>query len=446
MDIFMVVLEVIVVLLAIFMGARLGGIALGAMGGVGLFVLTFIFHLKPASPPIDVILIIAAVITAAGAMQTAGGLDYLVGVAEKILRKHPSRITYLGPVVTWVFTFLAGTGHVAYSVMPVIAEVSREAGVRPERPMSIAAIASQQAITCSPVSAATAAMIGILASPSIVGLGYNLGLIEIIAICVPATFIGCMVAAFVMNHIGKELKDDPEYLRRVKEGLIPAQSTTQVERKYEPFARRSVGIFLLGAVGVVSVGLIRKFVPQILPEGMSTPQAIEIVMLTVAGLIIIFCKVNVSKVMGGNVFQAGMMAVIGIFGIAWMGDTFFAAHKTALIANLSGIASSAPWIFAIALFFLSVLLYSQAATTSALMPVGVTLGIPAPFLIAMFPSVNGYFFIPNYPTIVAAIGFDRTGTTGIGRFVLNHSFMLPGLIATICAVSVGFAISLLFLL
>lgn len=438
-------LELVVVLLAIFMGARLGGIALGAMGGAGLFVLTFIFHLEPASPPIDVILIIAAVITAAGAMQTAGGLDYLVGVAEKILRKNPSRITYLGPIVTWVFTFLAGTGHVAYSVMPVIAEVSREAGVRPERPMSISAIASQQAITCSPVSAATAAMIGILASPSIVAAGYNLGLVEIMAICIPATFLGCMIAAFVMNHVGKELKDDPDYLKRVADGDIPPMTAVKTERVYEPFAKRSVVIFLLGAVGVVSVGLLRKYIPQVLPPNMSTPQAIEIVMLTIAGMIIIFCKVNVNKIMGGNVFQAGMMAVVGIFGIAWLGDTFFNAHKAFLTSGLSEIVQNAPWVFAIALFFLSVLLYSQAATTRALMPLGVTLGIPAPFLIAMFPSVNGYFFIPNYPTIVAAIGFDRTGTTKIGKFVLNHSFMLPGIVATVSAVTIGFGIAMIFL-
>lgn len=335
-------LELAVVLAAIFFGARYGGIALGAMGGAGLFVLTFIFHLPPASPPVDVILIIAAVITAAGAMQTAGGLDYLVGIAEKALRKHPSRITYFGPAVTWLFTFLAGTGHVAYSVMPVIAEVSREAGIRPERPMSISAIASQQAITCSPVSAATAAMIGsgVLGSDIVKNAGYSLGLVEILIICVPATFIGCMIAAFVMNHVGKELKEDPEYQKRVAEGLIPPVSETPRERVYEPYAKRSVIIFLLGALGVVVVGLMIKMFPSILPHNMSIAQAIEVVMLTVSAFIIVFCKINVGKVMGGNVFQAGMMAVVGIFGIAWMGNTFFAAHSAFLQTWLSGIVQT----------------------------------------------------------------------------------------------------------
>lgn len=533
-----------VVMATIFIGARLGGIGLGVMGGLGLAVLVFVFNLQPTSPPIDVILMIAAVVTAAGVLQAAGGLDYLVGLAEKILRSNPDRITFLAPVVTYFFTLFAGTGHVAYSVLPVIAEVARETGVRPERPMSIAVIASQQAITASPIAAATVALLGLLGGAS-AKFGFNVELIDILKVCIPSTLIGVLIAAFVSNRLGKDLDKDPEYLQRLKDGLVTAPHQAGDAEKRPSLentpatAKYAVSLFLLGAVLVVlfgsfpqmrpewSVGsdmklshivvkneseatnaLLQlksggtfadvarlcsvdataalggdlgwqakgKMLPEIekacaklkkpgdlsdvvktafgyhivkfddkrpskIKEKMGMPHVIEIVMLAIASLMLLICRAKVARVAEGSVFIAGVQAVIAIFGIAWMGDTFFQGNMDFLSGSIKSMVTQAPWLFAFALFALSVLLYSQAATVRALMPLGISLGIPAPFLVAMFPAVNGYFFIPNYPTVVAAINFDRTGTTGIGRYVLNHSFMIPGLVATFSSIGIGFLLA-----
>ncbi|WP_339059984.1 anaerobic C4-dicarboxylate transporter [Tepidibacillus marianensis] len=431
----MIWLEFFVVLLAIIIGAKLGGVGLGVMGGVGLAVLTFVFHLQPTSPPIDVMLMIVAVVTAAGALQAAGGLDYLVSLAEKMLRKNPQRITFFGPIVTYLFTLFAGTGHVAYSVLPVIAEVSRETGVRPERPMSISVIASQQAITASPISAATVALLGLTASS-------HIQLIDILKVSIPATFIGVIIAAFFASKMGKDLDKDPEYLARLNAGMIPTKKTSTIHAEVPKTAKISVVLFLIGALLVVLFGTFPALRPSWQIDGQSTqlgmPIAIEIVMLTIAALIVLINKVNVEEITKGNVFLAGIQAVIAIFGIAWMGDTFFQGNMDTLSGSIKELVTTAPWLFAVALFILSIFLYSQAATVRALMPLGISLGIPAAFLIAMFPAVNGYFFIPNYGTVVAAINFDTTKTTRIGKYILNHSFMIPGLIATISSVAIGF--------
>lgn len=430
-----------ILLACIFIGARLGGIGLGVMGGVGLAILTFGFGLEPTSAPIDVMLMILAVITAAGALQASGGMEYLVYLAEKALRKNPKYITFIAPMVTYIFTFCAGTGHVAYSVLPVIAEVSRESGVRPERPMSIAVIASQQAITASPISAATVALLALLTD-------FQITLLDILIICIPSTFIGCMIAAFVVSRLGKELPNDPIYLKRLEEGLAPIKKD---KKAYEATAasKISVSLFLLAALLVVFLGTFENLRPSWIVEGvdtrMSMPVAIEIVMLTIAALIIIFCKPKMDEIVSGSVFKAGATAVVAIFGIAWMGDTFFKGNAEFINDSIAGLVTAAPWLFAIALFALSILLYSQAATVRTLMPLGITLGINPALLIAMFPAVNGYFFIPNYPTVVAAINFDRTGTTRIGKYILNHSFMVPGLVATISAIGVGILLSSILL-
>lgn len=434
-------IQFLIVLACIFVGARLGGVGLGVMGGVGLAILVFGFGLQPTSAPIDVMLMILAVVTAAGALQAAGGMEYLVFLAEKALRKHPKWITFIAPMVTYIFTFCAGTGHVAYSVLPVIAEVARESGVRPERPMSIAVIASQQAITASPISAATVALLALLGD-------FNINLLQIMLICIPSTFIACMIAAFVASKKGKELNMDPEYLKRLEAGLAPIKKDKKAFTP-TPGAKLSVVLFLIAAVLVVLLGSFEELRPGWEIEGvftrMTMPGAIEIVMLTISALMIIFCKPNVDEIVSGSVFKAGATAVVAIFGIAWMGDTFFQGNMELISGSISDLVTSAPWLFAIALFALSILLYSQAATVRTLMPLGITLGINPALLIAMFPAVNGYFFIPNYPTVVAAINFDRTGTTGIGKYILNHSFMIPGLIATVGAVAIGILLSMVVL-
>lgn len=427
-------LQLLFVLLAIIVGARVGGIGLGVFGGLGLAVLTFVFGLEPTTPPIDVMLMIVAVIAAAGCMQAAGGLDLMVKWAEEILRRHPQRITLLSPLVTYLFTFFAGTGHVAYSVLPVIAEVARETGIRPERPMGIAVIASQQAITASPISAATVALLSMLA-------GYDITLFDILKISIPCTLVGVLVGALYSMRVGKELKDDPVYQARLKSGELSGANYCTAEVANPGKALTSVLLFLGATVGIVLFGSIDSLRPSFqTSEGvvvMQMAHIIEVLMLSVAALILLLTGTSGMKAAKSSVFNAGMQAVVAIFGIAWMGDTFISGNIAVIKENIFGLVTDMPWLFGIALFVMSILLFSQAATIRALLPLGMALGISPYMLIALFPAVNGYFFIPNYPTVVAAINFDTTGTTRIGKYVLNHSFMMPGLISTIVAVGLG---------
>ncbi len=425
------ILQLIFVFVAIVVGARLGGIGLGVTGGLGLAVLTFVFGLEPTSPPIDVMLMIAAVIAAASCMQAAGGLDYLVRLAERMLRRHPAHITLLAPIVTYTFTFLAGTGHVAYSVLPVIAEVARETRIRPERPLGIAVIASQQAITASPISAATVALLAMLS-------GSGITLFDILKICIPATLTGVLAGALFSLKKGKELDEDPEYLHRLAERQLE-QPTDEIGAATHPSgkARLSVLFFLIATLLIVCFGSFPSLRPTFGDTTLGMPILIEILMLSTAALILLLTHTGGNKAAQGSIFTAGMQAVIAIFGIAWMGDTFINGNLTELTASIQGTVTQWPWLFGLALFIMSILLYSQAATVRAVMPLGIALGLSPMLLIALFPAVNGYFFIPNYPTMVAAINFDRTGTTHIGKWVLNHSFMMPGLVSTITALAMG---------
>ncbi len=430
-------IQLLFVLVCIIVGARIGGVGLGVMGGLGVAILTFFFGLQPTTPPIDVMLMIAAVISAAGAMQAAGGLDFLVKLAEKILRKHPQYVTILAPLVTYSFTFLAGTGHVAYSVLPVIAEVARETKIRPERPLGIAVIASQQAITASPISAATVALLGLLA-------GFDITLFDILKITIPATLIGVLVGAFASMKVGKELVDDPEYQKRLKSGELDNHSVEINDIKNLFNAKLSVILFIAATILIVLFGSIEGMRPTFNGNTLAMPALIEILMLSTAAIILLVTKTSGAKAAQGSVFSAGMQAVIAIFGVAWMGDTFINGNITQLTSSIEGIVTDMPWLFGLALFVMSILLYSQAATVRAIMPLGIALGLNPMLLIALFPAVNGYFFIPNYPTVVAAINFDRTGTTKIGKYILNHSFMMPGLVATIVAILMGLILIQIF--
>ena len=430
-------IQFLFVLVAIIVGARLGGIGLGVMGGIGLAILTFIFGLQPTMPPIDVMLMIAAVISAAACMQAAGGLDYMVKIAERILRRNPAHITILAPLVTYTFTFIAGTGHIAYSLLPVIAEVATETKIRPERPLGIAVIASQQGITASPISAATVALLGMLA-------GFGINLFDILKICIPATIIGVLAGALYSMRVGKELVNDPEYIKRLKAGLIDEKHSELTNVSNLTKARISVIIFILSTLMIVLFGSIPSLRPSFDGTAIGMPIIIEIVMLTAAALILLITRTNGVEATKGSIFSAGMQAVIAIFGIAWMGDTFINGNIAELKGAIEGIVSQMPWLFGVALFVMSILLYSQAATIRAIAPLGIALGISPMMMIALFPAVNGYFFIPNYPTVIAAINFDRTGSTGIGKWILNHSFMMPGLITTVVSLAVGLLLIQIF--
>jgi anaerobic C4-dicarboxylate transporter DcuA len=436
-------LELIVLLGAIAIGARAGGVGMGLWGGVGLAVLVFGFNEKPGSIPGEVLLIILTVIMAASAMEAAGGIDYLVRIAAGIIRKSPRHVTIIAPLVAYVFTFLAGTGHVFYPLLPVIYEVAMKGGVRPERPIAVATIASQQAITASPVSAATAALIAILGSQGI-------GLPQILLICVPSTLMGVIVAALIQSRVGVELEQDPEYQKRLAAGEIePAKGTADEAQQppLRPRANLSAWMFL-GGVGVVVLGglfpQLRSVGPADAPVTVSMPMTIAIVMFAVAAAMLLFTSAPVDQIVKTKTCQAGLTAVIGILGLAWLGDTFIDANEKVIIGGLSRMAEAYPALFAVGLFVTSMLLYSQAATTQTLMPLGVTLAIPPAALAGMFPAVNGYFFIPTYGTLIAAVNFDRSGTTRIGKYVLNHSFMLPGLVSTAVAVTTGQVIARLF--
>ncbi|MBR5807140.1 MAG: anaerobic C4-dicarboxylate transporter [Alistipes sp.] len=430
-------IQFLFVLVAIIVGARLGGIGLGVMGGIGLAVLTFVFGLQPTMPPIDVMLMIAAVISAASCMQAAGGLDYMVKIAERILRRNPAHITILAPLVTYTFTFIAGTGHIAYSLLPVIAEVATETKIRPERPLGIAVIASQQGITASPISAATVALLSMLA-------GFGITLFDILKICIPSTVIGILAGALYSMRVGKELVNDPEYIKRLKAGLLDEQHTKLTDVKNLSKARISVAIFLISTLLIVLFGSIPSLRPSFDGAALGMPLLIEILMLSAAALILLVTRTNGIEAAKGSIFSAGMQAVIAIFGIAWMGDTFINGNIVELKASIEGIVTQMPWLFGVALFVMSILLYSQAATIRAIAPLGIALGISPMMMIALFPAVNGYFFIPNYPTVIAAINFDRTGSTGIGKWILNHSFMMPGLITTVVSLAVGLLLIQIF--
>ena len=429
-----------VVLLCILIGAQVGGIGLGVFGGIGLAVMAFGFHIQPTSPPIDVMLMIMAVVSAAAAMQAAGGLDYLVRVATRVLHRNPRYITFIAPAVTYAFTVVAGTGHVAYSVLPVIAEVSRRNGIRPERPLSMAVIASQFAIVASPVAAAVVSVVHYLEPQHIT-------LIDVLKVTVPSTILGIGLACVFVNRMGKELADDPGYQQRLKDPeyvKLNAVEAVAEDAPLKPTAKTSVRIFLVAALLVVLMGAVKGLRPVFGGEHMGMAHTIEIVMLSAAALIILVCKPDGNEITQGSVFHAGMRAVIAAFGVAWMGDTLMQAHLPELKAAVSSLVETAPWTFAFSLFVLSVLVNSQGATVATLFPVGIALGVPAPILIGTLVAVNGYFFIPNYGPIIASIDFDTTGTTRIGRYIFNHSFMLPGLLSMAFSLALGLLFAQMF--
>lgn len=433
----MILPELIVVLAAIYLGARLGGIGIGFAGGVGMLILTLGFQIKPGTIPFDVIEIIMAVIAAIAAMQVAGGMDYLVSLAERLLRKHPRYITFLAPLVTYVMTLLAGTGHTAFSTLPVIAEVAKEQGVRPSRPLSIAVVASQIAITASPISAAVVFLSGIL-EPK--GVSY----LALLAVAIPSTMAAIFVAATITNFLGKELHEDRVYQQRLAKGEVTLRGETQFDEK--PGAKRSVLLFLLGIVAVVlyataisdTVGLIAN---PVLPRN----EAIVIFMLTIAALICLSCKVDTAKILSASTFRSGMSACICVMGVAWLGDTFVKAHIGEIQDFAGSLLRDYPWMLAVILFFASTLLYSQAATTKALMPAALLLGVSPHTAIASFAAVSALFVLPTYPTLLAAVEMDDTGSTRIGKFVFNHSFIVPGTLAIVLSVAFGFLFASLVL-
>lgn len=438
MDI-MLILQIIVLLGAIFLGVRLGGIGIGYAGGLGVLVLGICLGMKPGSIPWDVILIIASVIAAISAMQLAGGLDYLVQIAERILRSNPKNINYLAPTVTYVLTIFAGTGHTAFSMIPVIVEVAKEQHIKPVVPLSIAVVASQIAITASPVSAAVIYMSGVLEP-----LGWSYP--ALLGIWLITTFAGCMVTAFIMTLISDmKLENDPVYRERLAAGLIEAPKG-EIVKELKPFAKRSVGIFLLGVIAVVlyasaispAVGLIK---PVVVPRD----AAIMSIMLAIGTIITMTCKIQIGNVASTSVFKSGMVACVCVLGVAWLGDTFVSGHVAEIKALAASSVSQYPALLAVVFFLAAMLLYSQAATAKAITPsiiaaLGITAANPGDsyMLVACFAAVSALFVLPTYPTLLGAVQMDDTGTTRIGKYVFNHAFFIPGVLAIVFSVAFGF--------
>lgn len=427
----MVFLELAIVLGAIFLGARLGSIGIGFAGGFGVLVLALL-GVKPGEMPIDVILIIMSVIAAIASMQIAGGLDYLVDLTERLLRKQPKYITYLAPLVTYFMTVLAGTGHTAFSTLPVIAEVAKEQGVRPSRPLSISVVASQVAITASPISAAVVFFSSVMEP---LGVDY----LEILLVCIPSTLLAVMASAVVTNHLGKELADDEVYQQRLKAGLVSLRGHGDLA--ILPHAKRSVFIFLVAIVMVMCYAtLISDNVGFIAREDiiLTRDNAIIVFMLTAATCIIGFCKAEAANVLNAPTFKSGMSACICVLGVAWLGTTFVSAHTQEINDLAGGLLQRYPWLLAVALFFAATLLYSQAATAKALMPMAIALAATPVTLVASFAAVSALFILPTYPTLLAAVEMDDTGSTRIGKYVFDHPFIIPGTLTIFLSVLFGF--------
>lgn len=439
----MLTVELAILLACIVLGSRLGGIGLGAVAGIGLAVFVFAFGMPPGSPPGTVLGMILAVISAVSLMQAAGGLDWVVRSAERLLRRNPRSISLLAPLVTWLLILASGTQHVIYALLPVIAEVARKGGVRPERPLSMSVIAAQHGLIASPVSAATVALASSLA-------GFGVGIPQILMVTIPATLLGVLAGVAATAFRGVELADDPEYQRRLAAGDIkppapePGDGVTT-----DPRAVASCAIFLLAILGVVLIGIFpalrpvhETFTGGVAEEGqVEMGAAIMILMLTASGLILLLCRPDPEAALKGSVMRGGLAAIVNILGLSWMGSSFFAANQPAIVGGISEIIRAHPWIFALGLFVLSILLFSQAATIVTLMPVGLALGLPAPLLLGVYPAVNGNFFLPTYGTVLAAVSFDQTGTTRIGRMLVNHSFMLPGIVTTVVATACALVIA-----
>ena len=475
------VLQLMIVLGALWVGSRYGSLALGAISGIGLALLVFGFGLKPGSPPTDVIYIIIAAVTCAGIMQASGGMDWLIQIAERLLRKHPDRITFLAPLCTFFLTVLVGTGHVVYTLMPIICDIALKKGIRPERPCGVASIASQVGITCSPIAAAVVAFVTISNANH-----FDITIPRVLMISIPACLCGLMAAAAASYHRGLDLDKDPAFQKKIADPemykYIYGSSATTLDKDIPQSAKNAVFIFLGALVVIVIFAALPDLLPEYssvkaikgaenltLPSGETiTPAAlakagvviggytenamvdlkmnivIQVVMITAAALMIIFCKASPKKAVAGPVWQSGMVAVVAIYGIAWLADTYFSNYMSEMQDMLADIVKNYPWSIAIVFFLVSVLINSQGAVVVAMLPLAYSLGIAGPVLLGVLPSVYGYFFIPNYPSDIATVNFDRSGTTVIGKYLLNHSFMMPGLICVFTSTIVAYLLSMIF--
>ena len=437
------IIQLLIVLAALYVGSRYGSLALGAISGIGLAILVFGFGMKPGTPPTDVIYIIIAAVTCAGVLQASGGMDWLIQLAEKLLRRHPDRITILAPLCTFFLTVLVGTGHVVYTLMPIIVDIAIKKDIRPERPCGVASVASQVGITCSPIAAAVVAFVTISNAN-----GYGVSIPQVLMVTIPACLIGLLFAALASYRRGKDLDKDPEFQKRISDPAVRdyvyGSEATTLDKVIDKKAKLAVYIFLAAILVIVGLAFCQMLLSkESLAKLPKMNIAIQIIMLTATALMIILSKVDLKKAAAGAVWRSGMVAVVAIYGIAWMADTYFGNYMDQIKEMLTGLVTQYPWSIAVVFFLVSVLINSQGAVVVAMLPLAYSLGIPGPVLLGVLPSVYGYFFIPNYPSDIATVNFDRTGTTVIGKYLLNHSFMMPGLISVIVSTIVGYAMTMI---
>ena len=436
------IIQLLIVLGALWVGSRYGSLALGAISGIGLALLVLGFGLKPGNPPTDVIYIIIAAVTCAGIMQASGGMDWLIQIAEKLLRKHPDRITFLAPLCTFFLTVLVGTGHVVYTLMPIICDIALKKGIRPERPCGVASIASQVGITCSPIAAAVVAFVSISNAN-----GFDITIPQVLMVSIPACLCGLMAAATASYKRGLDLDKDPVFQARLQipeqRDYIYGSGATTLDKIIPVEAKRAVYIFLAALCVIVLFAAVPSLLPSWDGKALKMNVVIQIVMITAAALMIIFCKASPKKAVAGPVWQSGMVAVVAIYGIAWLADTYFSNYLGEMQSMLTEIVKEYPWSIAFVFFLVSVLINSQGAVVVAMLPLAYSLGIEGAVLLGVLPSVYGYFFIPNYPSDIATVNFDRSGTTVIGKYLLNHSFMMPGLICVTTSTIVAYLLSML---
>ena len=439
----LMIIQLCIVLGALWVGSRYGSLALGAISGIGLAILVFGFGLKPGTPPTDVIYIIIAAVTCAGIMQASGGMDWLIQIAEKMLRKHPDRITFLAPLCTFFLTVLVGTGHVVYTLMPIICDIALKKGIRPERPCGVASIASQVGITCSPIAAAVVAFVTISNEN-----GFDISIPGVLMVSIPACLCGLMAAAAASYHRGLDLDKDPEFQKKIADPVqreyIYGSGATTLDKEIPQSAKNAVFVFLGALCIIVFFAIFQNALPSWDGKPLKMNLVIQIVMIAAAALMILFCKAQPKKAVSGPVWQSGMVAVVAIYGIAWMADTYFSNYMPEIQAMLEGIVKDYPWSIALVFFMVSVLINSQGAVVVSMLPLAYSLGIAGPVLLGVLPSVYGYFFIPNYPSDIATVNFDRSGTTVIGKYLLNHSFMMPGLICVFTSTIVAYVLSSIF--
>lgn len=449
---FIMILELLVVLLALYVGSRYGSLALGAISGIGLAILVLCFGMKPGTPPTDVIYIIIAAVTCAGMMHASGGMDWLIQIAERLLRKHPDHITFYAPLCTFFLTVLVGTGHVVYTLMPIICDIALKKGIRPERPCGVASIASQVGITCSPIAAAVVAFTTISATN-----GFDITIPQVLMVTIPACLCGLMAAATCSYKRGLDLDKDPKFQARLQDPetyqYMYGTNTTSLDKEIPVSAKRAVYIFLAALAIIVIYATFQNLLPTYettsVVDGETVTKTttlkmnivIQIIMIAAAALMIIFCKASPKKAVAGAVWQSGMVAVVAIYGIAWLADTYFANYMDVMQNGLADIVKAYPWAIAFAFFAVSVLINSQGAVVVAMLPLAYSLGIAGPVLLGVLPSVYGYFFIPNYPSDIATVNFDRSGTTVIGKYLLNHSFMMPGMVCVVVSTLVALLIT-----